>query len=210
MGSGVLLAGPALEQGSAMNITVRPLTPGRWQDFESVFQARGCSIARGCWCVFYRQSGRQTPLPGLTRSAANKEAMKALVENGPPPGLLGYRGSVPVGWVSVGPRSDYRKAQRSPVMKPLDDQPVWSVMCFVVPSGFRHQGIAKGLLQGAIDYARKNGATILEAYPVDKGGRVADERLWHGTRSMYERAGFVEVARRRPERPMMRLALREK
>jgi hypothetical protein len=190
-----------------MNITVRPLTPPRWLDFETVFQAKGCSIARCCWCMVYRQSGKQTVPPGTTASEARRRQMKALVKQGPPPGLIGYCGKLPVGWVSLGPRCDYRKLQRSPVMKPVDDQPVWSLVCFVVPSEFRHQGAAKGLLEGAINYARKQGAMILEAYPVDKAGPVSDQWLWHGTKSMYDKAGFVEIARRRPERPVMRLEL---
>ena len=70
-------------------------------------------------------------------------------------GLIGYRGKVPVGWVSVGPRSDYAKLARSPVMKPVDDQPVWSIICFVVPSEYRGQGVARALLAGAVAYAKK-------------------------------------------------------
>jgi GNAT superfamily N-acetyltransferase len=190
-----------------MKITVRPLTQERWPDLEVVFEARGCSIARGCWCMFYRRSGRQDPPEGLGRSEANKNALKALAGADPPAGLIGYRGKVPVGWVTLGPREDYRKLQRSPVARPVDDQPVWSVVCFVVPAPYRHQGVATALLDGAIAYARKRGVTLLEAYPVDKAERSRDDWLWHGAKSMYDRAGFVEVARRRPQRPVVRLTL---
>lgn len=93
-------------------------------------------------------------------------------------------------------------------MKPVDERPVWSIVCFVVPAEFRHQGVGKALLAGAIAYARKRGATLLEAYPVDKTGRVPDEWLWFGTKSMYDQAGFHEVARRRPGRPVVRRRLR--
>jgi GNAT superfamily N-acetyltransferase len=92
-------------------------------------------------------------------------------------------------------------------MKPVDDEPVWSVICFVVPAEFRHQGVATALLQGAIAYARKRGARLLEAYPIDKKARGRDDWLWHGAKSMYDKAGFFEVARRRPERPIVRLEL---
>jgi GNAT superfamily N-acetyltransferase len=188
-------------------ITVEPLGPERWGDLEAIFMARGCSIARGCWCMYYRRSGKTALPAGVTPAEASKAALKALAGADPPPGLIGYRGKVPVGWISLGPRSDYAKLARSPVMKPVDDKPVWSIVCFVVPSEHRHQGVAKALLQGAIAYAKRRGATLLEAYPVDKPGRVDDQWLWFGTKAMFDQAGFEEVARRKPERPVVRLRL---
>ncbi|MBL8516947.1 MAG: GNAT family N-acetyltransferase [Betaproteobacteria bacterium] len=189
-----------------MKLTLHPLTPDRWNDLESIFNASGCSVARSCWCMFYRQRGQgPTPPQGATRGAMNKARFKAVVEAGPPPGLIGYRGKTPVGWVSLGPREDYAKLERSPVMKPVDDRPVWSIICFVVPSEFRRQGVAQALLEGAIKYATKQGATLVEAYPVDKPERSHDEFMWFGAKAMFDKAGFDEVARRKPQRPVMRL-----
>ncbi len=190
-----------------MKITVRPLTPARWPDLEAIFLARGCSIARGCWCMYYRESGRQDVPPGTRPADLRRTRLQALAATDPPPGLIGYRGRQPVGWVALGPRSDYLKLARSPVMKPVDDAPVWSVICFVVPTEHRHQGVAAALLDAAIAYARQRGVELLEAYPIDKTTRGADDWLWHGAKSMYDKAGFVEVARRRPQRPVVRLRL---
>jgi ribosomal protein S18 acetylase RimI-like enzyme len=188
-----------------MKLTVAPLTPDRWPDLEAVFNARGCSIARGCWCMAYRHSGSRGPLPrGVTRAQANRADLKALVDAGRSPGLIGYRGKVPVGWISIGPRGDYAKLKRSPVMKAVDERPVWSVVCFVVPPEYRGQGVARSLLKGAVAYARKQGATLIEAYPVDKPGRSSDDAIWFGAKSMYDEAGFREVARRKPHRPVVR------
>ncbi len=189
-----------------MKLTVAPLTPDRWPDLEAIFNAKGCSIARGCWCMAYRLSGSRKPLPrGVTRAQANRADLKALVDAGHPPGLIGYRGKVPVGWVSIGPREEYAKLKRSPVMKPVDEQPVWSIVCFVVPSEYRGQGVAQALLKGAIAYAKKQGATLVEAYPVDKPARSKDDYMWFGAKSMYDNAGFSEVARRKPQRPIVRI-----
>jgi ribosomal protein S18 acetylase RimI-like enzyme len=142
---------------------------------------------------------------GITRAQANRAELKALVESGQPPGLIGYRGKVPVGWVSLGPREDYARLRRSPVLKPVDALPVWSIICFVVPSQYRGQGVARALLDGAIAYAKKRGATLLEAYPVDKAERSNDDSMWFGAKSMYDAAGFAEVARRKPNRPIVRI-----
>jgi ribosomal protein S18 acetylase RimI-like enzyme len=189
-----------------MKLTVHPLTPKRWPDLEAVFNAKGCSVARGCWCMYYRRSGSRAQLPaGTTRAQANRAELKALVESGEPPGLIGYRGKIPVGWVSLGPREDYAKLRHSPVMKPVDELPVWSIICFVVPSQYRGQGVARSLLEGAIAYAKKRGATLLEAYPVDKPDRSNDDGMWFGAKSMYDAAGFEEVARRKPNRPIVRI-----
>jgi ribosomal protein S18 acetylase RimI-like enzyme len=189
-----------------MKLTLHPLTPERWPDLEALFGARGCSVARGCWCMYYRRSGPRGQLPaGTTRAQANRADLKALVGSGEPPGLIGYRGKVPAGWVSLGPREDYAKLMRSPVMKAVDQQPVWSIICFVVPSQYRGQGVARALLDGAISYARKRGVALLEAYPVDKPGRSNDDSMWFGAKSMYDAAGFEEVARRKPNRPIVRI-----
>jgi ribosomal protein S18 acetylase RimI-like enzyme len=156
--------------------------------------------------MYYRRSGARGPLPaGTTRAQANRAELRALLGSREPPGLIGYRGKVPVGWVSLGPRDDYAKLRRSSVMKAVDDRPVWSIICFVVPSQYRGQGVARALLDGAIAYARKRGVALLEAYPVDKPGRSDDDAMWFGAKSMYDAAGFEEVSRRKPTRPIVRI-----
>lgn len=190
----------------AIKLTVAPLTRDRWSDLEAIFNAKGCSVARGCWCMAYRLSGSRGALPpGVTRAQANRAGLKALVDAGNPPGLIGYRGKVPIGWVSISPREEYAKLKRSPVMKPVDEQPVWSIICFVVPAEHRGQGVAQALLTGAVAYAKKHGAALIEAYPVDKPTRSNDDSMWFGAKSMYDKAGFKEVARRKPQRPIVRL-----
>jgi ribosomal protein S18 acetylase RimI-like enzyme len=192
-----------------VRLRAAPLTPSLWEDFEAVFRSRGCSVARGCWCMYYRQSGGSFASEGgVTRAERNRREMRGLVESGEVTGLIGYRAGEPVGWVSLGPRERYAKLERSPVMRPVDAKPVWSIVCFVVPAQFRGQGVAQELLGAAVAYARKEGARIVEGYPVDKRSFSRDDSLWFGTRRMFERAGFEEVARRKPTRPVMRRKLR--
>jgi GNAT superfamily N-acetyltransferase len=189
-------------------LTLRALTASRWPDLETLFAARGCSVARGCWCMYYRVSGKHgLTRPGDGQRQSAKDALHALADADPPAGLLGYRGNTAVGWISLGPREDFAKLKKSPVMKPVDTQPVWSIVCFVVPSEHRRQGVARALLHGAIAYARRRGVKLLEAYPVDRDQPAAAEASWFGSRRMFDEAGFAEVARRRPDRPVMRLDL---
>lgn len=183
-----------------MTLKIEPLTLTNWDDIEALFHAKGCSVAKWCWCVHYRFAKAAMPKD-------RKAALKKLAKGEPPPGLIAYRGGAPVGWVSLGPRAAFQKLETSRVMKAVDDAPVWSVICFVVPAAERGQGVARALLDGAIAYARKQKVKVLEAYPIDKAGPSVPMSMWFGAASMFRHAGFVEVARRKPERPVMRLAL---
>lgn len=189
--------------------STRALTPQTWADLERLFGLPGGSIVRGCWCMFYRRSGKPPGYGGPPGSvqAANKQAMCELVESGTMPGLVGYSDGDPAGWISFGPREEYHKLRRSPVMKPVDDTPVWSVVCCYVARPYRGLGMQHLLLAAAIEYARENGARMLEAYPIDKAERSHDDFMFFGSRSLYERAGFGEVVRRSPTRVVMRREL---
>ncbi len=65
--------------------------------------------------------------------------------------------------------------------------------------------VAQALLKGAVGYARKSGAALVEAYPVDKPVRSNETDMLFGAKCMYDKAGFTEVARRKPQRPIVRL-----
>jgi ribosomal protein S18 acetylase RimI-like enzyme len=159
--------------------------------------------------MYYRVSGKGAyTRPSDDQRQLAHDALKALAAQDPPPGLIGYQGDVPVGWVSIGPREDYVKLQNSPTMKPVDDQPVWSIVCLVVPSEYRKQGVARAMLKGAVAYARKRGVRLVEAYPVDKSHASATQAPWFGSLAMFDELGFEEVARRKPARPVVRLHLK--
>jgi len=191
-----------------MKLTVHALTPERWPDLEAVFEARGCSVARGCWCMYYRVTGKGAyTRPSEAQRRLAHDALKQLAAQDPPPGLVGYHGDTPVGWVSLGPREDYAKLRRSPAMKAVDDEPVWSIVCLVVPSEYRKQGVATALLKGAVAYARNRGVKLVEAYPVDKAKDGAPDAPWFGSLTMFDGLGFEEVARHQPARPIVRLKL---
>ncbi|MGE0484943.1 MAG: GNAT family N-acetyltransferase [Gammaproteobacteria bacterium] len=192
-----------------MKLTVAPLTQERWSDLESLFAGKGCSFARACWCMECRYDSTRPDLgKGEVRAAANRLALKALVDGGSVAGLIGYRGDTPVGWISLAPREEYGRLARSSAMKAVDDQRVWSVVCFVVPSAYRGQGVAQALLEAAVAYAKKRGARIVEGYPIDKPARSNDGFMWVGAKSMFDKAGFEEVARNTPQRPIMRRSTR--
>lgn len=154
--------------------------------------------------MFWRLSSTEFAANG---NAGNREALHALATGGSVTGLLGYREGEPVGWISVAPREEFGRLQRSPQLKPIDQLPVWSIVCFFVQRRHRRGGIAGALLEGAIDYAAREGAGIIEAYPREFPPAAADASIYMGTVSQFRRAGFEEVARRSPHRPILRLTL---
>jgi hypothetical protein len=183
---------------------VLPVIPERFKDMAELFDQPGGSIARSCFCMYFRHTGK----PQYGHS--NRAEMKRLVDAGTIPGLIGYEDGVPVGWVSLGKREEYPKLQRSPVAKPVDEKEVWSIVCFFVSSSVRDGGISEQMLRGAIDYARSQGASLLEGYPLDKPERGHDDFAFYGSKSIFDRAGFKEVARRRTHRPVVRKSVRRK
>jgi GNAT superfamily N-acetyltransferase len=184
---------------------VAPLTPARWKDFEKLFGPRGACA--GCWCMEPRQTRSEWE---RLKGEANRRAMKRRVETGErPPGLLAYLGKEPVGWISIEPREAFSKLSRSRILAPVDDKPVWSIVCFFVDKRHRRRGLSVALIEGAVDHARKHGARIVEGYPVDpKKGPLPPVFAFTGLAAAYRKARFKEVARRSATRPIMRRTLR--
>ena len=184
------------------------MTPGRWKDLVELFGwDRGAYS--GCWCMWFRISQQEFSRNAPNGGAPNREAMKRLVERGKVPGLLAYRDAKPVGWVSIAPREQFARIERSPVTKPVDDEPgVWSIVCWYIDRHHRGEGVGSTLLEAAIDHARRKGARIVEGYPVDPSHRAkSNAEAFVGVTSMFRAAGFQEVARRSAGRPVMRLVL---
>jgi GNAT superfamily N-acetyltransferase len=189
------------------DLTILPLTPERLDDLATLFDQPG--DPKWCWCASFHIRGSVKVRP----PTANRAVLTARAARDRTPGLIAYRDGRAVGWVSLGPREDFEKLAHWRVLAPVDDRPVWSIVCFVVGRKERGLGLAGDLLTAAIEHARANGATMLEAYPADTGaGRIPSPQAYKGTLSMFERAGFREVARRYQSattapRPIVRLEL---
>ena len=190
---------------------VAPLTPELWPELEALFGKNGACM--GCWCMYWR-------LPNKAWRAARgdkaKRAFKRRVEQGPAPGVIAIQGDEAVGWLQIGPRADapqWNTPRR--VSAPLEegdaeDERVWAATCFFVKPGHRRQGVTDALLKAGLAFAKKQGARVVEACPMDSSGRMDTASLYVGRMSVFERAGFREVARRKDTRPLMRLELKKR
>jgi len=182
---------------------IKPLTGSRWADFERFMGPKGG--VGGCWCMLWRLKKADYD---RAIGDGNQEAMKSLVDRGPPPGLLAYDGDQPVGWLSIAPRRAFVRLETSRVLKPVDDEDVWSISCFLIAKSHRQRGIAVDLLEAGCHFAREQGGKIVEGYPIDPSKKPYPVAYaWTGFETIFERAGFSEIARRSPTRPIMRKAL---
>ncbi len=143
------------------------------------------------------------------KGAKNKAAFKAVVESGSVPGILAYADGTPVGWCAVAPRETYPALERSRVLKRIDDNPVWSIVCLFIAKDYRGKGVSVELVKAATDYVGEQGGMILEAYPIDPHkDKMPDAFAWTGIASAFLKAGFVESERRSETRPIMRRDVR--
>jgi GNAT superfamily N-acetyltransferase len=189
------------KEKSRFSLTFKPLTIQRWDDLERLFGERGA--CGGCWCMSWRLRRAQYE---KQKGSRNKAAFKKIVASGPPPGVIAYCGTEPVGWCAVAPREVHARLENSRVLARVDNQPVWSVTCFFVKKDFRRSGVSVQLLEAAATNAAALGAQIVEGYPVEpRNDPMPDVFAWTGLASAFKRAGFKEVARRSAGRPVMRL-----
>lgn len=185
---------------SPSSMEFHPLTRDRWPDFEELFGKRGAY--GGCWCMWWRLTRREFE---KRQGEGNREAMKAIVDSGEIPGILAYSGRKAVAWCSVAPRENYSSLNRSPVLKRLDDTPVWSIVCFFVARSHRNQGITKELIRAAVEYVRIQGGHVVEAYPTQpQSGQLSPVSSYMGLPSMFEKLGFVECTRPSRSKVIMR------
>lgn len=176
----------------------REVDETNWDDFVKLFEGKGCPSY--CWCMAWR------PLPGdraKASNAARKQAIGALVKQGTPVGILAYEGQTPVGWCSIAPRASYTPLGGEQYEGVAEDK-VWSLTCFFVPRARRGQGLGGQLLAAAVKTARKHGAKIVEAYPVDPD---SPSYRFMGFVENFEKAGFTETGRAGKRRHVMHLRL---
>ena len=173
-----------------MSIVVRPATRTRFDDVAAMLGPKNPDSSV-CWCLSHRLDWKTNrALVGPARG----EYVRKLCGRKVAPGVLAYDDAEVAGWAAVAPRAELPFA-RSTKIPHVDDLPVWSVWCIRVRPGHRGLGISHALLDGAVAYARSQGAPAIEGYPVDNEGKRVDLTMAYvGTRKLFEDAGFTKAA----------------
>jgi len=193
-----------LVEGTAMekNLTFRPLTSSNWKDIEKLFGED--SICKSCWCMWWRQSSSEWQ---KRKGTERKEALKKIVFDGKVPGILAYSKGKPIGWCSIAPREEFHRLEKSRTLKRIDDQQVWSVVCFFVAKQFRRKGVSTMLLKAAVEYAMRQGAKIIEGYPNRSRKMLNDTIAYTGLASAFLKAGFTDFSSLSKVKTIMRYDL---
>ncbi len=172
------------------NYTFRPLVKESWHAFVQLFEPNGA--CDGCWCMWWKQNTKEY---SAGRGENNRKAIRQLVIEGEKLGLLAFspQGEV-CGWIAVAPHDKYKRLENSRTLKPIDEQPVWSITCFYIDRNFRGMGLTSNLIKAALEYVKENGGTLIEAYPtiVDEG-RVSSASIFSGVPQIFERLGFEKA-----------------
>jgi len=194
----------SMEPDFPEQLTFEPLTRKNWGQFVQLFGNKGA--CGNCWCMYYRLNKSEFR-EGKVEDG-NKNAMKELVWDNKPAGILGFYDGIPIAWCAFAPREDFKKLEKSRVHKRIDDKMVWSIPCFFIDKNYRRQGVSVALLKGVIKYARKNGIKIIEAYPtIPTQEKLPDSFAWIGLYTSFEHAGFEIADRTSKNRPMVRYYL---
>ena len=189
------------ESDFAGQLTVEPLTRKNWGKFIQLFGEKGA--CGNCWCMYYRL--RKTDFYEGKSEDGNKNALKEIVWQDKPTGMLGFYEDEAIAWCAFAPREDFMKLENSRAHKRIDDKAVWSIPCFFIRKEFRRNGVSVALLKGVIQYAKENGIKIIEAYPtIPTQAKLPDSFAWIGLYKSFERAGFEIVDRTSKNRPMVR------
>jgi len=182
------------------SLTFKPVTLAEWPDLQTLFSEPG--VQNGCWCMYWRV--RRADFNRYF-GESHRLAMQALIASGCIPGILAYLEGIPVGWCSVAPREAFSTLERSPTLKRVDNQPVWSITCFYIARAQRLRGMTSDLIEAAITYATNQGARIIEAYPLIPEETVEPRyERYTGVISTYLKLGFTIAAQRSACRPVMR------
>jgi len=185
-------------------VKVHPLTADRWPDLEKLFGERGA--CGGCWCMLWRLKRSQYE---AQKGEKNRRALRKIVQSGQVPGLLAYADGQPVGWCALAPREVYPALERSRILKPIDDQRVWSIACLFVARPYRRKGVSIQLIKAAVKQVAASGGRIVEGYPQDPRKNPMPDVFAHtGIVGAFREAGFIEQRRRSPTRPIMRYEVR--
>ncbi len=161
-----------------MQLSIHAVTKDLWPELEQLFGKQGA--CNGCWCMYWRLG----PDYHKRDRSLNKADLQMIISSNRPAGLLAFFGDIPVGWCQLTLRQDLSWLIKNGYANFNNGSNVWCISCFYIKAGYRRKGITLALIKASIDYAKKAGADLLEAYP-----RKSPDSFT-GYPSTFSKAGF--------------------
>jgi len=183
-------------------IGVERLTPARRDDFLRFFDhERGPAFADNpewakCYCHFYHvpKAIAWNSLDGV----ANRTAMTARIEAAEMDGFLAYSANEVVGWLNAQPLTRlphcFARMGIAPPRQEAAPESTAAIVCFVIAPMWRHRGVARALLAGALASFEARGIRVVDAFPFKSGDSTAATDHYHGPLSLFRDAGFEVFA----------------
>jgi ribosomal protein S18 acetylase RimI-like enzyme len=183
-------------------IRIERLTPARRDDFLRFFDhERGPAFADNpewakCYCHFYHVP-KAIPWKSLDGNA-NRTAMTARIEAAEMDGFLAYAANDVVGWLNAQPLTKLPHCMtRMGIAAPRLDVPphlAAAIVCFVIAPAWRRRGVARALVDGALESFAARGIRAVDAFPFKAGDSTAATDHYHGPPSLFREAGFEVLA----------------
>ncbi|MFX0178263.1 MAG: GNAT family N-acetyltransferase [Candidatus Hodarchaeota archaeon] len=173
-----------------MDITIKKLELSLLEDFLYFFDNVAFTDNpewSACYCQFYHFKGKRDEWVKRT-GKENREAAKKLITLGDMNGFLAYQNGNPIGWCNANLKHIYPVLTQDKDINYSYEGKIASVVCFIIAPEYRKQGVARKLLQFAIDYYKSNKFDFLEAYP--RKNVQSDAHNYKGPLSMYKSEGF--------------------
>ncbi len=171
------------------NITIKPLSPALLDDYLNFFDNDAFAdnpYWASCYCRCYHFDHEGCDWDKTT-AKDNRNAVIKMIKNNEMSGYLAFDGNKPVGWLNANARNNYSVNSYKTIDK---SENIGSLICFLIAKDYRRQGIAKKLLNAAIDGFKQQGFEFAEGYPVK--GVKGDDKNYHGPMSLYLSAGFYQ------------------
>jgi ribosomal protein S18 acetylase RimI-like enzyme len=172
---------------------IRALDSETWDAFAALCDRHGGG-GFGCYCTWFHRAVHSAPKAGESRSADyTRDVKRHLVETGRAHAALVFDGETAVGWAQYGspaelPGIAHRKEVEAAGLPPPD----WRITCVFVDRRYRHRGVARTAVDGALQLIAQAGGGTVESYPQDTPGKkVSATFLYNAVRSTFEQAGFT-------------------
>jgi GNAT superfamily N-acetyltransferase len=177
-----------------MKYTIKPLCPELAETFIEYLESLDFSHATHwatCFCRFYHTNCSTLQWQNRSGEENSIEAVEQ-IKAGNMRGYLAFHEDKCIGWCNANNINQYIRIEED-IKHLVNDQKVGCVICFVIHQEYRNQGVARLLLNQAIEDFRAQGFDAVLALPVDIKGEP--EKLYRGTMNMYLELGFEEIER---------------
>ena len=157
---------------------IRALSSETWSAFVDLCD-RHNGAGFGCWCTWFHWETHSAPgTSGVPRTAdETRDFKRRLVETGRAHAALVFDGEAAVGWAQYGSPDELPGiSHRKEVQAAGSSLPDWRITCIFVDRRYRHRGIARTALDGALELIAQAGEGPSRAIPKTPRARRCQRR----------------------------------